>query len=209
MALGNAGQNPNSRQRDLTAGVIDSACRLGDDVRVGEERIAGAVTARRVGEQVEQAAPGFVWVDVLPNYDWRQVKASDVVITPKEQNMEPITQLNKRRGRRAGNLGAGEADPQADNTELAAEEPTGQLRAPGMERVTNKKLEKQAWKVHGLQEERMTAGAAEKAEREKLTQIMVAENIPVYPLDDEYEAVLKTTNKAYVRKRRKTEPDDE
>lgn len=193
------------------AGTIDRACRLGQDVLVGEKRIAGAVSCRNVDGLPVQAAPGFVWVDVLPNYEWRQVPAADVVINPRKgATMEAVTDLHKRRGgRRAKNLGAGEGAPDDENAALEGEEPSGQLRAPGMERVTNKKLEKQAWKVHGLQEERMTAGQAEKAERQKLTDIMVAEAIPVYPLDDEYEAVLKTTNKAYVRKKRETEPDDE
>jgi len=120
-----------------------------------------------------------------------------------------ISDIKRGRGRPRQNLGAGEGEPGDENTELTGEEPSGQLRAPGMERVTNKKLEKLAWKVHGLQEERMTAGQAEKLERQKLTDMMIAEGIPSYQLDDEYEAVLKTTNKAYVRKIKKSDDGSE
>lgn len=189
---------------------IDRACRLGQDVRVGAERIAGAVSSRRVDDLPVQAPPGFVWVDVLPDYEWRQVKAADVVINPlKEQNMEAVSDLNKRRGgRRAKNLGAGEKEP-AEGETLVDQEPDGQKRLEGMERVSDPEVEGLAWSVHGLQTKRMKAGEKEKEERQKLTDLMVAKNLDNYPLDDEYEAVLKKSAKAYVRKRRKTEPDDE
>jgi len=209
MASENADRNLNSKQRNLSAGVIDRACRLGQDVRVGGERIAGAVTARRVGEQVEQAAPGFVWVDVLPNYEWRQVKASDVTIHLKGAKMEAVSDLTKRRGGRRGkNLGAGAVDPKEGAT-LVDQEPDGQKRLDGMERVADQEIEDQSWAVKALQDKRMKTGEKEREERQKLTDLMVAKNIDNYPLDDEYEVVLKKSAKAYVRKRRKTEPDDQ
>jgi len=115
-----------------------------------------------------------------------------------------VSDLNKRRGRgRPRNDGAGQGAPDGENAELVDQEKDGQKRLDGMERVANKRIEDQAWKVHSLQEKRMKAGAAEKTERESLTAIMVEEGIDNYPLDDEYEAVLKTSQKAYVRKIKK------
>jgi len=200
-----------------SAAEIDRACRLGCEVCIGAERIAGAVSCRRVDDLPVQAAPGFVWVDVLPNYEWRQVPACDVIIhsaskgvvSKMSASQDSVTDLSRRRGQSRTNLGSGDGSPAAPDAELAGEEHTGQLRAPGMERVTNKKIEKKAWKVKESQDERMAAGETEKKLRQELTDLMVAENIENYPLDDEFEVVLKKTAKAYVRKRRKTEPEDE
>lgn len=121
--------------------------------------------------------------------------------------MESVTNLNKRRGR-AVNLGSGSQTPTEDS-KTVDEEPDGQKRIAGMERVTDKEVEDLAWDVHALQTKRMKAGEKEKERRQNLTDLMVAKNIDNYPLDDEYEVVLKKSAKAYVRKRRKTEPDDE
>lgn len=121
--------------------------------------------------------------------------------------MQPVTELNKRRGNRAKNLGSGPAPD--ENSTLTDEERDGQKRLEGMERVTDQEVEDIAWSVHGLQTKRMKAGEKEKEERQKLTDLMVAKGIDNYPLDDEMEVVLKKSAKAYVRKRRKTEPDDE
>lgn len=193
----------------LSAGTIDRACRLGQDVRVGEERIAGAVSHHRVNGIPEQADPGFVWVDVLPDYEWRQVKLSDVTIqSDKGANMEAVTNLNKRRSSKAKNLGAGAIEP-TEGAPLVDTEPDGQKRLDGMERVADQEIEDAAWKVHELQTKRMKAGEKEKTERESLTALMVAKNVDNYPLDEEYEVVLKKSAKAYVRKKRKTEPDDD
>lgn len=208
--FGNVAQSPNdNRRRNRSAGDIDRACRLGQDVLVGDERIAGAVSCRNVDGLPVQAAPGFIWVDVLPNYEWRQVQAADVTVHPLKgaSVLENVTNLNKRRGRPAKNLGSGSA-PNGDS-KLIDQEPSGQKRLDGMERVADPELEEQAWAVHSLQTKRMKAGEKEKEERTKLTDYMVAKNIDNYPLDDEYEVVLKKSAKAYVRKRRKTEPDDE
>ena len=122
--------------------------------------------------------------------------------------MQTVSDIGKRRGRGAANLGAGAKEPDGDAS-VVGEEPDGQLRAPGMERVTDKEVEDLAWGVHGLQTKRMKAGEKEKEERQKLTDLMIAKGIDNYPLDDEMEVVLKKSAKAYVRKRRKTEPDDE
>jgi len=119
--------------------------------------------------------------------------------------MEPVTQLNKRRSQKAKNLGSGPAE----GSDLVDQEPDGQKRLEGMERVTDKEIEDQAWTVKSYQDKRMKAGEKERTEREALTELMVAKNIDSYPLDDEFEVVLKKSAKAYVRKRRKTEPDDE
>lgn len=113
-----------------------------------------------------------------------------------------VADLTKRRGRQKGNLGAGTDNPGPDK-QLVDEEPTGQKRMEGMERVADPEIEDLAWNVHGLQTKRMQAGEKEKTERQKLTDLMVAKKVDNYPLDDEYEAVLKTSQKAYVRKRRK------
>lgn len=191
-----------------SVGAIDRACRLGQDVRLGEERIAGAVSCRNVGGLPQQASPGFVWVDVLPNYEWRQVKASDVIIHPKGAEMEAVSDLTKRRGRQKKNLGAGDVEPKEGAT-LVNQEPDGQKRLDGMERVADQEIEDQSWAVKSFQDKRMKMGEREKEERTKLTDLMVAKNIDNYPLDDEYEVVLKKSAKAYVRKRRKTEPDDQ
>ena len=176
----------------------------GADVRVGQQRIAGASTHYKA----VQATRGSVWVSLLPLYEWHQVKMSDVTISLKGASaMQPVTELNKRRGNRAKNLGSGPAPD--ENSTLTDEERDGQKRLEGMERVTDQEVEDIAWSVHGLQTKRMKAGEKEKEERQKLTDLMVAKGIDNYPLDDEMEVVLKKSAKAYVRKRRKTEPDDE
>lgn len=124
--------------------------------------------------------------------------------------MQPVTEINRRggRGRRASNLGAGDVEPSEDSA-VVDQEPDGQKRLEGMERVADQEIEDQAWKVKKLQDTRMKAGEKERTERQSLTDLMVAKGVDNYPLDDEYEAVLKTSRKAYVRKKRKTEPDDE
>ena len=122
--------------------------------------------------------------------------------------MQPVTELNKRRGARGKNLGSGDIEP-TEGANLTDQEPSGQKRLGGMERVEDKEIEDLAWGVHGLQTKRMKAGEKEKEERQKLTDIMVAKGVDNYPLDDEMEVVLKKSQKAYVRKKRKTEPDDE
>lgn len=122
--------------------------------------------------------------------------------------METVTSINKRRSKKATNLGAGDVEP-TDGAKVVDQEPDGQKRLDGMERVADREIEDAAWKVHDLQTKRMKAGEKEKTERESLTALMVAKDIDNYPLDEEYEVVLKKSAKAYVRKRRKTEPDDE
>lgn len=121
--------------------------------------------------------------------------------------MQTVSDIGKRRGRGATNLGAGTKEP-TEGADVVDQEPDGQKRLEGMERVTDKEVEDVAWSVHGLQTKRMKAGEKEKEERQKLTDLMVAKGIDNYPLDDEMEVVLKKSAKAYVRKRRKTEPDD-
>lgn len=192
----------------LSAGTIDRACRLGQDVRAGDVRIAGAASIHRVAGVPVPADAGCVWVDILPDYTWRQVRLADVVIHSLEgANMETVTSVNKRRSRRT-NLGSGDAEP-TDGATTVDQEPDGQKRLEGMERVTDKEIEDVAWDVHALQTKRMKAGEKEKERRQNLTELMVAKGIDNYPLDDDFEVVLKKSAKAYVRKRRKTEPDDE
>jgi hypothetical protein len=176
---------------------------------VGQQRIVGASTRHAVDGHVVQAARGSVWVSLLPNYDWRQVSVSDVTISLKGASaMQTVSDIGKRRGRRAKNLGAGDVEPTEDST-VVDQEPTGQKRLDGMERVADQEIEDLAWGVHDLQTKRMKAGEKEKGERQKLTDIMVAKGVDNYPLDDEMEVVLKKSQKAYVRKKRKTEPDDD
>ena len=123
--------------------------------------------------------------------------------------MEAVTHLNRRRGRRSANLGSGHEPADGEDVTTVDQEPDGQKRLDGMERVADPELESLAWNVQKLQTKRMSAGEKEKEARESLTDLMVAKGIDSYPLDDEYEAVLKTSRKAYVRKRRTNQPDDD
>ena len=123
--------------------------------------------------------------------------------------MESVANLEKRRrGRRGANLGAGDKEPDG-NSATVDQEPDGQKRLEGMERVADPEIEDQAWKMKGFETKRMKAGESEKAERQKLTDLMVAKGIETYPLDDEFEVVCKTTRKAYVRKIRKSSDGSE
>jgi hypothetical protein len=71
-----------------SAGTIDRACRQGADVLVDQQRVAGASTHHNA----VQASRGFVWVSLLPNYEWHQVETSDVTISLKGASAMVATQ---------------------------------------------------------------------------------------------------------------------
>lgn len=91
----------------------------GADVRVGQQRIAGASTHYKD----VQATRGSVWVSILPDYEWHQVQASDVTISLKGASaMQTVSDIGKRRGRGATNLGAGVKEP-TEGADVVDQEP--------------------------------------------------------------------------------------
>ena len=99
----------------------------------------------------------------------------------------------RRRGRPPAAKGNGaeppaegsEPQPLGKDEELVSEELSGQKRIPGVERVVNRKLEKQALKVYALQTERRALLEAEVAERAKLTQMMMDGELTEYLIHSE------------------------
>lgn len=130
-----------------SAGTIDRACRLGQFVYIGNRQgIAGASSHYR-GVPAEK---GWVWLSVLPDYDWRQVKASDVVIT---------TELLK-----------------GDDMKDSADQPD----LPGVEQPKVLALERLIKKYQAAKLERMELSKIEKAAKTAVIDKMHELEIPVY-----------------------------
>lgn len=110
----------------------------------------------------------------------------------------------KRASKRPARKAAGESDPdaQADpDQELVDTERNGQIRAPGQERVRDKKIEGLMDQVNDAQTERMDALKRETELREELGEVMKKKKIDYYRYGDlEAEIRKDTVEKVLVHK---------
>ena len=95
---------------------------------------------------------------------------------------------------------------------LVSEEPNGQVRFEGMERLADPEIEAQAEKVKDLEIRRKKILAKEVEQCEILTKMMRDKDITLLPLSGDWEGYvveIETEPKAKIHKAKKQSDDDE
>lgn len=115
----------------------------------------------------------------------------------------------KRRGRATKDTADADLGAEA---RLVDEEPDGQKRLDGMERLADPEIEAQAERVKDLENKRRKILAKEVEQRAILTKMMRDKKVTLYPLGGDlegYVAEIETEPKAKIHKARKKDEDDE